>query len=990
MKSIPIFLALLFVTPFYCLGADVTVSVHGSSFAVGDIIRGTIVSHESKTEKFLVKFKRETFFVDETCQSFQLSIPPGSSRNFQFGPLTQEDIEDCGGSSNSYYVKVNIDWADNVHGYKTSNNFAVKLNEWRQSCSGCSPSCGVGRTEYCTVQCVDGLTGHVIGDTHCSSSTKPCSGTCSCNDNYCHWQPDGYIENPSYFKEQNIHGDRIGSKVCSKKCGKSGVKYTKYVCKRDGTLVAEQHCGRKPSSQSACNRQWCPGNTEGNDVSCDASCKVEDTDRDKKLQNVDTTGRAITTQVDSCHGYRGTTYSQPTASANIQAFYDVVKASYPDCNRMIITSGYRGPDCNTLVKGDSKSSHLGGYGTDFVFKNDHNGRTCDSNMVAQKIWGTGRCAFLMTYVNKAHLHCTSKPCSYKWSVEHVKCNVHAPGKEYKLLTCHCPELVGTSDAIKKHAICENVLGPPPPVQWEERRRRTLFSNGTTTSTNSWLTFKFRDPHPIPLVQKNRQDRRLKGGKRGKRGRAPPARDPPQPKLPPKQKAFSIPKVWARSSEKATALANEVSTRRLLASAPNDDEVKLVIERDCVEYGWKTGSWSSCSNKKRLRAVYCEEIGATVTRVDDAYCASVPKPAKEEKCGGTCFSPDSEVMLRNGSSVTIESMQTLSQPEIRTTDTHGNITFSKVYMTVCDPKTVTASFVKINTESGQSIEMTYFHFLHVADEVGDKCCNYNTLKAAGNVEPGDYVWVMVDDKKLKMDKVTSVTTIDKAGLCTFYILDSHDEEYHMTQSVIVNSVAASHFSGPNEALDKFGFEGFEKTMAPVKSLHVTVPTNNILGLEETHKDLVFVGEQLQNTAVTCALSSCSQASIQENTTKALDGIKNSTIDIIVRDINEVKSNLTAFEKIALVVGGNVPVDILTKNITHRHEVVVIVSLVIEHVASELRGQHSHYEFDILLTVGVTTLIVGLASILLYFRRRQDQEKMEQGGIQMTVVAENTKD
>ena len=39
--------------------------------------------------------------------------------------------------------------------------------------------------------------------------------------------------------------------------------------------------------------------------------------------------------------------------------------------------------------------------------------------------------------------------------------------------------------------------------------------------------------------------------------------------------------------------------------------------------------------------------------------------------------------------------------------------------------------------------------------------------------------------------------------------------------------------------------------------------------------VLVGEQLQNTAVTCALSSCSQTSIQENTTNVLNGIKNST-------------------------------------------------------------------------------------------------------------------
>ena len=143
MKIILIVLA-LFTTPLFCTGANVQVNVNGASFNIGDTVRVTIESFENEEKTFWVKHKREDWWIDPTCSSYQVTIPAGSTKAFEFG-LTKSNIEKCGGASDGYYVKVNIDDLDNVLGYKLSEKFTITFNEWEQSCSSCSPDCGVDR-----------------------------------------------------------------------------------------------------------------------------------------------------------------------------------------------------------------------------------------------------------------------------------------------------------------------------------------------------------------------------------------------------------------------------------------------------------------------------------------------------------------------------------------------------------------------------------------------------------------------------------------------------------------------------------------------------------------------------------------------------------------------------------------------------------------------------------------------------------------------------
>lgn len=154
----------------------------------------------------------------------------------------------------------------------------------------------------------------------------------------------------------------------------------------------------------------------------------------------------------------------------------------------------------------------------------------------------------------------------------------------------------------------------------------------------------------------------------------------------------------------------------------------------------------------------------------------------------CFSDSATVTLADGSTVPVSALSVGDR--VLAADGAGNTFFDKVFRITHWEADATATFARVATEGGRTLELTPDHRVHS----GDECCSYDSMTEAGALAAGDAVFVAdAAAGGLVRDTVASVELATKRGVYNAHTISGN---------MIVSGVAATHYSAasvPSSAL-----------------------------------------------------------------------------------------------------------------------------------------------------------------------------------------------
>jgi len=147
-------------------------------------------------------------------------------------------------------------------------------------------------------------------------------------------------------------------------------------------------------------------------------------------------------------------------------------------------------------------------------------------------------------------------------------------------------------------------------------------------------------------------------------------------------------------------------------------------------------------------------------------------------------------------------------------------FDKVFRITHHTEDEIKSFVQLTMSTGQVLELTDSHLLHVGS-----CCSLSTLVAAGDVQVGDTVFTVSftaagASSSPIAAKVVGVKEVFKTGVFNVHTLGA---------SIVVNDVVASHFT------DQSVWGANSRSLAPVWYQFVDM-SSRIFGAEDASATL----------------------------------------------------------------------------------------------------------------------------------------------------------
>jgi hypothetical protein len=147
------------------------------------------------------------------------------------------------------------------------------------------------------------------------------------------------------------------------------------------------------------------------------------------------------------------------------------------------------------------------------------------------------------------------------------------------------------------------------------------------------------------------------------------------------------------------------------------------------------------------------------------------------CGAqACYSGKATVQLEGGATVPMSQLN--PGDRVLSADASGNLFYDKVFRVTHWDQESTGSFVKLTTESGNALELTSDHYVHVGG------LEHANLKLASEVAAGDELFVVGADGSVTVSTVTEAGKTSGQGLFNVHTLSSR---------VVVNGVVSSHFS-----------------------------------------------------------------------------------------------------------------------------------------------------------------------------------------------------
>lgn len=201
---------------------------------------------------------------------------------------------------------------------------------------------------------------------------------------------------------------------------------------------------------------------------------------------------------------------------------------------------------------------------------------------------------------------------------------------------------------------------------------------------------------------------------------------------------------------------------------NGSSARIVCSSQDSSASWDFSLYSSSSS--------CSGSAITLSGSGDG-CLGANGVGFAIDCGG-CFSGNSKVQLVDGSTTSLSDVHVGDQ--VLSADASGELFFDTVFRVPHWSAETDTTFVRLTTKSGNTLELTRGHQLHVGT-----CCSLDELTYAGNVKVGDVLFTVDDDDKMVEDVVVSREEVKRQGAYNVHTLNAN---------LVVDGVVASHFTG----------------------------------------------------------------------------------------------------------------------------------------------------------------------------------------------------
>jgi len=313
---------------------------------------------------------------------------------------------------------------------------------------------------------------------------------------------------------------------------------------------------------------------------------------------------------------------------------------------------------------------------------------------------------------------------------------------------------------------------------------------------------------------------------------------------------------------------------------------------------------------------------------------------------------------------------------------------------------TIPVVQLKTASGDTIELTADHFL----PVGPACCDYSSLRAAGDVNVGDLLWVASHDvttrshdlpdlvknsKQVVSSPVVNIALVMRPAVFNAY---AHQPK----RNLIINGVVASSFAG-HATSQLHGFEDFDQSFNVVRRIFEASPNavqelsgqENILLEAMTLQLYDIVLMCVANDAATdskCTSQAISQQ-VKEIVAQFTKVMSDSTIAALTLGLNRMISSLFEHEKqkmVDFVSANGASADTLTRlqqaQLQSTDDLVAMGVLQVQAAVQEHKNRHGQ-GFSTASIAGIAAgcaaaaLVVAL-SAWMYVRRRRRRRHQSQ--------------